>query len=178
LSESNGNDGKKAVGRALIALALFCLLAVGLFSADQGNRYLWVKALHIISVISWMAGMLYLPRLFIYHLDHEAGSAASETFKIMERRLFVAIMTPAMILSWVFGLWLAIEVFAFQGTWLHLKLTAVVVLTACHFYMGYAVKQFGKDIRVGTSRFWRLLNEVPTILMIVIVVLVILKPFG
>jgi protoporphyrinogen IX oxidase len=178
LSKPNAIDGKKAIKRALVALVIFCLLALALFAADEANRYLWVKALHIISVISWMAGMLYLPRLFIYHLDHETGSPASETFKVMERRLFMAIMTPAMILSWVFGLWLAIQVFAFQGAWLHLKLTAVVALTACHFYMGYAVKQFGIDQRVGTSRFWRLLNEIPTILMIVIVVLVILKPFG
>jgi protoporphyrinogen IX oxidase len=172
------NAGRKVARRAFIALAIFCLAAVALYSADETNRYLWVKALHIIAVISWMAGLLYLPRLFINHLDQEIGSPASETFKGMEKRLLKIIMTPAMVLSWIFGLWLAIEVFSFKGGWLHAKLFAVILLTCSHFYMAHAVKSFSRDERIGSDRFWRLFNEVPTVLMIVIVLLVILKPFS
>jgi protoporphyrinogen IX oxidase len=164
--------------RAGIALAVFLLMGFALISADEQNRYLWLKALHVIAVISWMAGLLYMPRLFIYHLDHGVGSAASETFKVMERRLMGVIMMPAMVLTWLFGLWMAIEIFQFHGGWLHLKLLAVLALTGAHFYMFRAVRRFGADRRFGTARHWRLMNEVPTILMIVIVVLVIVKPFA
>lgn len=171
-------SGKRVALRAGIALAIFLLIGFGLASADEQNRYLWLKALHVIAVISWMAGLLYMPRLFIYHLEHEVGSPASETFKVMERRLIGIIMTPAMVLTWIFGFWIAIEIFQFHGTWLHLKLAAVVALTGTHFYMAHAVRRFASDRRIGTPRHWRLMNEVPTLLMIVIVVLVIVKPFA
>lgn len=171
-------SGARAALRAAIALVVFSTIAISLTVTDEQNRYLWIKALHVIAVISWMAGLLYMPRLFIYHLDHAPGSAASETFKVMERRLMSVIMMPAMVLTWVFGLWMAIEIYAFHGMWLHLKLLAVILLTACHFYMAHAVRKFGADVRFGTGRMWRLVNEVPTILMIVIVILVILKPFA
>ena len=174
----SASGGAKAGLRAFVALAVFLAGASALFYADPQNRYLWVKALHVISVMSWMAGLLYLPRLFIYHHEHEVGSPASETFKVMEKRLMMFIMMPAMILSWIFGLWMAIEVFQFHGGWLHMKLTAVVVLTGVHAYFYRSVKEFGRDRRVGTPRFWRLMNEGPTVLMIVIVLLVILKPFA
>lgn len=178
MSEQPAPSGKRVALRAGIALVIFCLVGAALFAADENNRYLWIKALHVIAVMSWMAGLLYMPRLFIYHLDQAVGSEASKTFKIMERRLLLVIMTPAMVLSWIFGLWLAIEIYGFQGGWLHLKLLAVLALTASHFYMAKAVGAFGRDQRIGTGRFWRLMNEVPTILMIVIVILVILKPFA
>lgn len=171
-------SGGKVALRAGIALAVFLILGLALFLADEQNRYLWIKALHVIAVISWMAGLLYMPRLFIYHLDHEIGSSASETFKVMERRLMSIIMTPAMVLSWAFGLWMAIEIYDFHGGWLHLKLLAVVALSGAHVYMARAVRRFGADQRVGTARGWRLMNEVPTLLMIVIVILVVVKPFA
>lgn len=178
MSEVRKAAGAKVALRAGVALAIFLAIGVGLLVADEQNRYLWVKALHVIAVISWMAGMLYMPRLFIYHLDHEVGSAASETFKVMERRLMSVIMTPAMVLSWVFGLWMAIEIYGFHGGWLHAKLLAVVALSGVHGYFAKAVRRFGSDDRFGTSRGWRIMNEAPTLLMIVIVILVIVKPFA
>jgi protoporphyrinogen IX oxidase len=178
MSGQPASSGGRVALRAGIALAIFCLVGAALYAADENNRYLWIKALHVIAVISWMAGLLYMPRLFIYHLDHAVGSEASKTFQVMEHRLLVVIMTPAMILSWIFGLWMAIEIYGFQGGWLHLKLVAVLALTGSHVYMAKAVRAFGRDQRIGTARFWRLMNEVPTLLMIVIVILVILKPFA
>ena len=139
--------------------------------------YEWVKALHIISIIAWMAGMLYLPRLFVYHCDAAPGSESSETFKVMERRLLKAIMTPAMISSWVFGLWAAYEIGAFSQGWFHAKLTLVLILSGVHGYLAGCVKRFAKDTNTKPARFYRILNEVPTILMIVIVILVVGKPF-
>lgn len=175
---TSGNSTQKTMRRAVMALVVFCGFAALLFFTDEEQRYLWVKALHIIAVVSWMAGLLYLPRLFINHLGHAPGSEVSEVLKGMERRLMNIIMMPAMVLSWVFGLWLAIEIYGFHGGWLHMKLLAVVLLTGSHFYMMKAVAAFGRDERPGSDRFWRLFNEVPTVLMIVIVILVILKPFA
>lgn len=139
--------------------------------------YEWVKALHIISIIAWMAGMLYLPRLFVYHCDAAAGSESSETFKIMERRLLKAIMTPAMISSWLFGLWAAVEIGAFSQGWFHAKLTLVLIMSGVHGYLAGCVKRFAKDENTKPARFYRIMNEVPTVLMIVIVILVVGKPF-
>ena len=138
--------------------------------------YPWVKALHVIAVISWMAGMLYLPRLFVYHCQSETGSVQSETFKIMERRLMRIIMTPAMIVSWLAGLVLI----TFQGGaigWLHAKLLMVLGMTAVHGAMASWVKAFAQDRNTRPQRFFRIANEVPTLLMIIIVILVIVKPF-
>ena len=138
----------------------------------------WLKALHIIAVISWMAGILYLPRLFIYHCDAPVGSPQSETFKVMERRLMKAIMTPAMIVTWVLGLWLATTIGYWEDGWLWLKLAAVVGITACHMYYAKALRAFADDANEKTTRHWRIMNEVPTVLMIVAVVAVVVRPFG
>lgn len=162
-----------------MAIWLVALVAAtGLLFATAGDGfYPWAKAIHVIAVISWMAGMLYLPRLFVYHVDAEKGSVQSETFKIMERRLLRGIINPAMTLSWIFGLWIAWRIFAFQGGWLHAKLAAVLVLSGVHGYLSAAVRAFAEDRNEKPARHWRIVNEVPTLLMIVIVVLVIVKPF-
>ena len=139
--------------------------------------YLWIKSLHVISIIAWMAGLLYLPRLFVYHCAAETGSVQSETFKVMERRLLRAIMTPAMILAWITGLTLAWQAGFFANGWFHLKLTLVLVLSASHGYMARCVRTFAADANQRGHRFYRILNEVPTLLMLVIVVAVIVKPF-
>jgi protoporphyrinogen IX oxidase len=139
--------------------------------------YLWIKAFHVVAVISWMAGMLYLPRLFVYHAEASPDSAQAETFKVMERRLLRAIMTPAMIVTWVFGLWLAWTGFGFAGGWLHLKIAAVLAMSGAHGYFAGAVRRFAEDRNRRSARHWRLMNEVPTLLMIAIVILVVVKPF-
>ena len=139
--------------------------------------YEWVLVLHIVSVISWMAGLLYLPRLFVYHVDAAAGSEMSETFKIMERRLLRAIMTPAMIASWIFGLWLAALTGAFAEGWFHAKLILLVFLTASHMAMARWRKDFERDENSKSAKFYRVANEAPTLLMIGIVIVVVVKPF-
>ncbi|MDH5187771.1 MAG: protoporphyrinogen oxidase HemJ [Rhodospirillaceae bacterium] len=143
----------------------------------EGNAYLWVKALHVIAVIAWMAGLLYLPRLFVYHTATTRGSQASETFKVMERRLLRAIMNPAMITTWVFGLWLYISYGDFSDIWLHLKLALVIAMTVAHGLMARWRKDFEADRNERPDMFYRIANEVPTVLMIIIVILVIVKPF-
>jgi putative membrane protein len=142
--------------------------------------YEWAKALHIVSVIAWMAGLLYLPRLFVYHCRAEAGSVQSETFKVMERRLLKAIMTPAMIASWVFGL--ALVVLAggaqFAAGWaMWAKLVLVVGLSGVHGLLALHVRAFAADRNARSQRYFRVLNEVPTVLMVAIVVLVVVRPF-
>lgn len=139
--------------------------------------YLWIKALHVIAVISWMAALLYLPRLMVYHCSAQKGSIQSETFKIMERRLLRAIALPAMIVAWLAGLWLLYETGAWRSGWMHAKLLFVVLLSGVHGMMGRWVKDFAADRNERPERFYRLMNEVPTVLMIAIVVLVIVKPF-
>lgn len=142
--------------------------------------YEWLKAFHIITVISWMAGLLYLPRLFVYHCECERGSVQSETFKMMEQRLLKVIMTPAMIASWGFGLAIVLtggaSVYA-GSAWFLLKLAGVVALTGMHFYLAQLVRGFAEDANSHSSRFFRIVNEVPTVLMIAIVILVVVKPF-
>lgn len=170
-------DGKIAAKRAASALAIFAILAAGLFWLQPDQLYLWIKALHVMAVIAWMAGMFYLPRLFVYHTDVAVGSDTSELFKVMERRLLRVIINPAMVLTWVFGLWLAWSGFGLMGGWLHLKIAAVLVLSGFHGYLSKAVREFAGDRNNKSSRHWRMMNEVPTLLMIVIVILVILKPF-
>lgn len=141
--------------------------------------YLWVKALHVISVIAWMAGLLYLPRLFVYHTQATVGSPESQTFKVMERKLLRLIMNPAMIASWVFGLWLIVLLgsSAMTAGWLHGKLALVILLSVAHGFMARWRKDFERDTNRHTERFFRIVNEVPTLLMIGIVILVIVKPF-
>lgn len=141
------------------------------------DGYLWLKALHVISIIAWMAGLVYLPRLFVYHTMQKAGSDASETFKTMERKLLKMIMTPSMISSWIFGLIVAVQIDAFSDPWFHVKLLMVVGMTAFHMMLGKWRKDFEADQNEKTERFYRLVNEVPTVLMIIIVIMVIVKPF-
>ncbi|MGA7804209.1 protoporphyrinogen oxidase HemJ [Bradyrhizobium sp.] len=139
--------------------------------------YEWIKALHVIAIISWMAGMLYLPRLFVYHCEAEIGSKQSETFKVMERRLLRAIINPAMIVSWLAGLYLAWSGQFFSAAWLHGKLLLVILLSGVHGFFARCVKDFGADQNQRTNKFYRIFNEVPTVLMIGIVILVVVKPF-
>ena len=139
--------------------------------------YLWLKAFHVIAVIAWMAGMLYLPRLFVYHCDAEKGSVQSETFKVMERRLLKAIINPAMIVAWVLGLYLAWDGGWFRSGWLHGKLALVLGLSAVHGLYARWVRDFAADRNTRPARFYRVWNEAPTLLLIGIVILVIVKPF-
>ncbi|HVZ16762.1 MAG TPA: protoporphyrinogen oxidase HemJ [Terriglobales bacterium] len=139
--------------------------------------YLWIKALHVIAVISWMAGMLYLPRLFVYHCEAEKGSRQSETFKVMERRLMRAIINPAMTVTWLAGLYLAWAGHWFYSPWLHAKLFLVVIMSGVHGLFSRWRKDFEDDRNTRSQKFYRIINEVPTVLMIGIVILVIVKPF-
>ena len=139
--------------------------------------YEWIKALHGIAVIAWMAGMLYLPRLFVYHCDAEIGSKQSETFKVMERRLLRAIINPAMAVTWLAGLYLAFAGHWFSAGWLHGKLLLVIAMSGLHGFLARCVKDFAADQNLRSQKFYRLINEVPTILMIGIVILVVVKPF-
>ncbi len=139
--------------------------------------YPWLKAFHIIAVIAWMAGMLYLPRLFVYHCAAERGSVQSETFKVMERRLLRAIINPAMIATWVLGLWLAWSGHWFDSGWLQAKLGLVLAMSALHGFFARWVKAFAADTNTHSQKFYRIINEIPTILLIAIVILVVVKPF-
>ena len=141
------------------------------------NSYLLFKSLHLIAVISWMAGILYLPRIFVYHSENN-NEIISNVFKTMERKLFYYIMTPAMVLSWLFGLVLIHEIgFAQLGSlWLQLKLILVIILTGYHFYLGSLLNQFNLDQIRKSSKFYRYINEIPTLLLILIIFIVIFKP--
>ena len=139
--------------------------------------YEWIKALHIIAVIAWMAGMLYLPRLFVYHCEAEIGSKQSETFKVMERRLMRAIINPAMIVTWLAGLYLAWSGHWFSSGWLHGKLELVILLSGVHGFFSRCRKDFEADRNRRSQKFFRIINELPTVLMIGIVILVVVKPF-
>jgi putative membrane protein len=139
--------------------------------------YEWIKALHVIAVISWMAGMLYLPRLFVYHCGAEVGSKQSEIFKLMEQRLLKAIINPSMIVTWLAGLYLAWAGGWFAAGWLHGKLLLVVALSGVHGFFSRCVRDFSADRNLRSQKFYRIINEVPTLLMIGIVVLVVIKPF-
>lgn len=139
----------------------------------------WVKALHVISVIAWIAGMMYLPRLFVYHTGAETGSIQSETFKVMERRLYRGIITPAMILTWVFGLAMVATpgIVDWSQGWPWVKAVAVLLLTGIHGYYGRQVRNFAADKNERPHGFWRVVNELPFVLVIIIVIMVIVKPF-
>ena len=142
---------------------------------------LYIKAFHIISVIAWMAGVLYLPRLFVYHTEAEKGSRQSETFKIMERRLLKIIINPAMIAAWVFGLLMLYSNWGVYKTagWMHTKLLLVLIMSGVHGMLAKHVKIFARDENKKSAKFFRILNEVPTILMIVIIILAVVEPsFG
>ena len=142
------------------------------------NTYLLFKSLHLIAVVSWMAGLLYLPRIFVYHSENNDKPAVTEVFKVMEKKLFFYIMTPAMTLSWIFGLILIHEI-GFQQLaqrWMILKLIFVNALTLYHFYLGSVLGQFKLDINKHSSKYYRYINEIPTLLLILIIFIVIFKP--
>ena len=178
MSQPTSKGSTKAAYIRMIAALVIVVLGVwALFHVNPTDAYLWIKAIHVIAVISWMAGMLYLPRLFVYHTATQPGSEASETVKVMERRLLRFIINPAMIVTWIAGLWMAWEVFGFKGGWLHAKLLLVVLMSGLHGYLSKAVRLFAEDRNTKTAKHWRIVNEIPTVLMILIVVLVIVKPF-
>jgi len=141
------------------------------------NFYLLYKSLHIISVISWMAGLLYLPRIFVYHADAEHESQ-SKIFQTMEKRLYNFIMMPAMFLSWLFGLLLihSLGFSIFSELWMQIKVVAILILTHYHFFLGKHIRLFRENANNNSSKFYRIINEVPTILLIVIVIVVVFKP--
>ncbi|MCE7030357.1 protoporphyrinogen oxidase HemJ [Jiella avicenniae] len=163
----------------MIALAVTCLIAALMFLLLPDSAYLWVKSVHVFSVIAWMAGMLYLPRLFVYHAGAEVGSVQSETFKVMERRLLKGIINPSMIGTWVAGLWLAVAGGWLTGgdVWLHVKILLVLVMSGIHGMLTGATRRFAEDRNEKSARYWRVLNEVPALLLVGIVVLVVVKPF-
>lgn len=139
--------------------------------------YQWLLAFHIIAVIAWMAGMLYLPRLFVYHCNADVGSIQSETFKVMERRLLRVIINPAMILAWLLGLWLAYSGGWFAAPWLHAKLVLVLLMSGVHGVLAKYVREFAADHRSKSQKYFRILNEIPTLLMILIIILAVVRPF-
>ncbi len=138
---------------------------------------LWIKVLHIASIIAWMAGMLYLPRLFVYHSEAPKGSDQARTFEVMERRLMRFIMLPALLAVWASGLILAAHGGFFHSGWLHVKLLLVLVISGLHGYFGRLRKDFATDANQHSPRFFRIINEIPTVLMLGIIILVVFKPF-
>jgi putative membrane protein len=139
--------------------------------------YLWIKAFHIVAVMAWMAGMLYLPRLFVYHASVATGSEQSETFKIMEQRLLRFIMTPAMIVSWLLGIALVIEGQYLAATWFHLKIMLALLMTVMHGLFSHWARDFVHDRNPHSAKFYRVANEIPTVILIAIVILATVKPF-
>jgi putative membrane protein len=150
---------------------------MGLAVWHPSNFYPWLKAFHVIAVMSWMAGMLYLPRLFVYHCDTEPGSLQSETFKVMERRLLRGIINPAMVVSWALGLWMVYDGGWLSAHWLHAKLLLVVALSGIHGMLARWTADFAADRNRHVARFFRIINEIPAVLMVGIVILVVIKPF-
>lgn len=168
--------GSAARRVAITIVGLVSFVGLSLYAVGDA-AYLWIKSAHVVAVISWMAGLLYLPRLFIYHCDAPAGTPQSETFKVMEQRLLGVIMLPALVAVWVLGLWLAWRARFYADGWMIAKFALVVVLSGVHDYFSAAAKRFAADKNLMPARHWRLMNEVPTVLMIAIVVLVVVKPF-
>jgi len=139
--------------------------------------YEWLKAFHVIAVIAWMAGMLYLPRLFVYHCDAEPGSKQSETFKVMERRLLKAIINPAMIAAWGLGIWLAWAGGWYKDGWFHAKVILALAMSGLHGMLVRCTRDFAADRNARSQKFYRIVNELPALFMVAIVILVIVKPF-
>lgn len=178
MTPEGGEDVGRAAGKRSATALVVAGLAIGLLMLGLGDRaYPWIKAAHVVAVISWMAGLLYLPRLFVYHCEAPKGTAQSEMLKVMERRLLLFIMVPAMVFVWVLGLWLAWNGHHWSEGWFQAKIALVIVLSGVQGYLSKAVSAFNTDHNDKPARHWRLVNEVPTLLMIGIVVLVIVKPF-
>ncbi len=163
--------------RAAIALGITVAATAAVMLLFGGAAYNWVKAIHVVAIISWMAAMLYLPRLFVYHAEAGPNSPMSATFKVMEHRLVTIIMNPAMIVSWVLGLWLAWQAGYLTSLWFLGKLVLVLALSGVHGHYSAATRAFAEDRNTRSTRYWRMMNEVPAALMLGIVVLVIVKPF-
>ena len=173
MSEIAAEAGRKAGGRALLSIAALGAALVLFGLVFPAEAHLVVKATHVVSIIAWMAGLLYLPRLFVYHSDAASGSDMAATFAVMEARLLKVIMTPAMLVAWALGLWLATSGGWWGAWWLWAKIAAVAGLTACHMHFAVAAKRFARGEETRPARYWRMVNEVPTVLMIAIVALVI-----
>ena len=173
MSEISAEAGRKAGGRALLSVAVLIAVLAALNLAFPSRAYLVLKATHVVGFVAWMAGLLYLPRLFVYHSDAAPGSEMGETFAVMERRLLKVIMTPAMIATWVLGLWLATSGSWWGAWWLWAKIVAVAGLTAAHVHFAGAARRFERGEETRPARHWRMVNEVPTLLLIAIVALVV-----
>jgi putative membrane protein len=163
--------------RPIVAVGLVVVLVMALAAWHPVSLYPWFKAFHVMAVISWMAGMLYLPRLFVYHCAAEVGSRQSETFKVMERRLLRGIINPAMVVSWALGLWMVYEGGWISAHWLQLKLLLVVALSTVHGMLARWTIDFAADRNRHSERFYRVINEVPAGLMVGIVIMAVIKPF-
>ena len=175
---TSAREGGKARAKAYLSIAVVVALALLAWWFDPAWLYEWLKVLHVVAVISWMVGLFYLPRLFVYHADAEAGGEPAATFVVMEQRLVKVIMAPAMMVSWAVGLWLAWSGFGFQGTWLWIKIAGVIGLTGFHVFLSRSARRFAAGDNTMTARQWRMANEVPTVLMIVVIIMVIIKPFS
>lgn len=175
---TGAHAGARARRRAFLAIAMVVGLAVVAWWFEPVWLYGWIKVLHIVAAISWMAGLLYLPRLFVYHADAEPGCEPADTLMIMEARLFKVIMTPAMVVTWFAGLWLAWSGFGYTGFWLWIKIASIVGLTVFHSFLGRSAGRFAVGKNNISARQWRMMNEIPTVLMIVAIIMVIIKPFS
>lgn len=175
---TSGSEGSRARTKAYLTIGIVVCLAVAAWWFDPEWLYGWIKVLHVVAVISWMVGLFYLPRLFVYHADAAMGEEPAATFVVMEQRLVKVIMTPAMMVSWVAGLWLAWSSFGFSGLWLWIKIAGVIGLTVFHVFLSRSARRFAKGENAWTARQWRMANEIPTVLMIVVVIMVIIKPFA
>lgn len=177
---SDAQIGTKTVKPKKNPILLIGIIVLAVFLALTWKNldfYLWIKALHVIAVISWMAGMLYLPRLFVYHAQETIGSDVSEKFKLMEHKLLKVIINPAMIVTWGAGIWLMLSGFVDIGTWFWVKFLLVILLSGVHGWLSKSQKRFAADENKLTEKQWRLANELPTVLMIGIVIMVIVRPF-
>ncbi len=170
-------ETRTRVVRTVVSLLILAALVALLWLWKPSGLYLWLKAVHVMAVIAWMAGMLYLPRLFVYHCQAEPGSKQSETFKVMEHKLLTVIINPAMTVTWALGLWLAYDGGHYRDGWLQLKFVLVLILSGMHGAFTRWVRDFAADRNTRSERFYRAINEVPAVLMAAIVILVIVKPF-
>jgi len=170
-------EARTRVVRAVVSLIITAALVAGLAWLLPERFYRWVLALHIMAVIAWMAGMFYLPRLFVYHCGAEPGSRQSETFKLMEHRLLTQIINPAMVATWAAGVWLLWTHSLIHSGWMQAKLVFVVLLSGYHGMLAAYVRHFAADRNRHSERYYRIFNEVPTVLMMAIVILAIVKPF-
>jgi len=170
-------DTKNRWIRAIAAISVVVALITALAFWHPSNLYPWLKAFHVMAVISWMAGMLYLPRLFVYHCEAKVGSRQSETFKVMERGLLRRIINPAMAVSWALGLWMAYDGAWISAHWLHVKLLMIVALSGIHGMLARWTADFAADRNRHSDRYYRIINEIPAVLMVGIVIMVVIKPF-